>query len=109
MLSSTIIRTTLATIFSLSCALSIPRSQDAPYVQFPIEFLYGADSRVTTNITFGTSNDTHPITVVMDTGSANAWVIALLCLSSIQLTSTDLATKRHGPLGLALPLRSGTL
>ena len=106
MLSSII---TLATVISVSCAVSNPRSPDALYVHIPIEFLYGADSRVTTNITFGTSNDTQPITVVMDTGSANAWVIALLCLSSLQLTSTDMATKRHNPLGLALPLRSGTL
>ncbi|PMD37388.1 acid protease [Hyaloscypha variabilis F] len=61
----------LSSFLSLSTAWSIPRRQDAPYVYIPVEFLYGADSRVTTNITFGTSQ---PITVVMDTGSSDAWI-----------------------------------
>jgi Eukaryotic aspartyl protease len=61
----------LITFLTLSQALSTSRGQDAPYIYIPVEFLYGADSRVTSNITFGTSE---PITVVMDTGSANAWI-----------------------------------
>lgn len=64
----------LATLLSLSTALSVSHRQDASYVYIPIEFLYGADSRVTTNITFGSSPSSPPITVVMDTGSANAWI-----------------------------------
>ncbi|KAE9364546.1 acid protease [Stipitochalara longipes BDJ] len=64
----------LPTFLSLSSAWSISRRQDVPYVYIPIEFLYGADSRVTTNITFGTSPSSQPITVVMDTGSSNAWI-----------------------------------
>ena len=64
----------LSTFLSLSSAWSISRRQDAPYVYIPVEFLYGADSRVTTNITFGTALSSQPITVVMDTGSSDAWI-----------------------------------
>jgi len=64
----------LSTFLSLSNAWSISRRQDAPYVYIPVEFLYGADSRVTTNITFGTAPSSQSITVVMDTGSSDAWI-----------------------------------
>jgi hypothetical protein len=61
----------LAIFTGLFSGVATGSYNDAPYVYIPIEFLYGADSRVTTNITFGNSN---PITVVMDTGSASAWI-----------------------------------
>ncbi|KAH7323932.1 aspartic peptidase domain-containing protein [Rhexocercosporidium sp. MPI-PUGE-AT-0058] len=40
----------------------------------PVEFEYGADSRVTADITFGTAPSAEPVKVVMDSGSANFWI-----------------------------------
>ena len=70
MLSSTL---SLASFFSLSSALAISPRQNAGYYYMPVEFDYGADSRVTAQFTFGSTED-EPIQVVMDTGSANFWV-----------------------------------
>ncbi|CZR56683.1 uncharacterized protein PAC_06572 [Phialocephala subalpina] len=63
----------LATFFSLSSALAINHRQNAGYYYMPVEFDYGADSRVTAQFTFGSAEE-EPIQVVMDTGSANFWI-----------------------------------
>lgn len=62
-----------ATLFSLANGHVVPR-QSAGYHYMPVDFDYGLNSRVTANISFGTSPDAKPFKVVMDTGSANFWV-----------------------------------
>lgn len=64
---------TVATLLSLSQGHVLPRQSDT-YHYMPIEYDYGFDSRVTTNITFGTVADTLPIKVVVDSGSSAFWV-----------------------------------
>ncbi len=49
-------------------------AKDVMYHYMPVEFEYGADSRVTANLTFGTADTAEPVKVVMDSGSANFWV-----------------------------------
>lgn len=70
MLSSAL---SLVTFVGLSSALAIKASEDVGYYYMPIEFDIGADNRATAQLMFG-SNDTEPITIVMDTGSADFWV-----------------------------------
>lgn len=70
MLSSTL---SLASLLSLSSALVISNRQNAGYYYMPVEFDYGADSRVTAQFILGSAEE-EPIQVVMDTGSANFWV-----------------------------------
>lgn len=48
-------------------------SSAADYYYFPLDFEYGVDSRFTSNLTFGTYDNTRPVKMVMDTGSANTW------------------------------------
>lgn len=65
----------LVALLGVSNALAIARrGNGSSYIYMPVEFAYGSDSRVTTNITFGTGVDTLPTKVVMDTGSADTWV-----------------------------------
>jgi hypothetical protein len=56
---------TLVTLFGFA---------SANYHYMPVEFAYGANSRVTANLTFGTAATAEVAKVVMDTGSANFWV-----------------------------------
>jgi len=49
-------------------------TQNASYHYIPVDFDYGANERVTANITFGTAANTSATKVVMDTGSAGLWV-----------------------------------
>jgi len=62
-----------ATLLSLANGLTLPR-QATHYHYMPTEYQYGADSRVTTNITFGTAPDAQPVKIVMDSGSSAFWV-----------------------------------
>lgn len=62
-----------ATLLSLANGLTLPR-QAAHYHYMPTEYQYGEDSRVTTNITFGTAPDAQPVKIVMDSGSSAFWV-----------------------------------
>lgn len=66
-------RSSLTTLIlcSVGGALS---AENALYHYMPVEFEYGADSRVTANLTFGTADSAEPVKVVMDSGSANFWV-----------------------------------
>lgn len=69
----------------------------------PVDFDYGSDSRVTTNITFGTSPDAKPFKVVMDTGSANFWVSLMQTLfAHITDIEIDLGTRGSCSLGIAI-------
>ncbi|CAG8978254.1 hypothetical protein HYALB_00009151 [Hymenoscyphus albidus] len=63
----------VATLVSLASSHVFPQQTDT-YHYMPVDFDYGADSRVTTNISFGTSRDAEPFKVVMDTGSADFWI-----------------------------------
>lgn len=65
-------------------------SASAAYHYIPVEFDYGANSRVTANFTFGTAPDAEPVKVVMDSGSANFWVFSMLTFSSNRLTRCKL-------------------
>ncbi|KAH7371782.1 aspartic peptidase domain-containing protein [Cadophora sp. MPI-SDFR-AT-0126] len=57
--------------FGVSAALA---AKSTLYHYMPVEFEYGADSRVTADITFGTAPSAEPVRVVMDSGSANFWI-----------------------------------
>lgn len=74
MISLTSTVATLLPLLSHADGLAIRDVGAAPYHYVPVDFDYGADSRVTANFTFGTELDAVPIKMVMDTGSADAWV-----------------------------------
>lgn len=94
---------TLLTYFEIASA-------SAGYHYIPVEFDYGANSRVTANFTFGTAADAEPVKVVMDSGSANFWVSSMLPFPSNALTGTKaLGTKRNRTLGLPISRRRRTL
>ena len=69
-------RSSLSTVvaFNISGAMAASSSL---YHYMPVEFEYGADSRVTADIILGTAPSAEPVRVVVDTGSGNFWVFIL--------------------------------
>lgn len=66
---------TLSFLLEVASSLAINASTQ-PYHYIPLDYDYGADSRVTANLKFGTGLSNKPVKTVMDTGSANIWVWA---------------------------------
>ncbi|KAI9047243.1 hypothetical protein LZ554_008696 [Drepanopeziza brunnea f. sp. 'monogermtubi'] len=69
-------RSSLLTLVMSSMAGGVLAAESALHHYMPVGFEYGADSRVTANLTFGTAASTKLAKVVMDSGSANFWVWA---------------------------------
>lgn len=65
-------RSTLSTIVALNIGGALA-AYSSLYHYMPVAFEYGADSRVTADITFGAAPSAEPVRVVMDSGSANFW------------------------------------
>ncbi|KAH9219345.1 aspartic peptidase domain-containing protein [Leptodontidium sp. 2 PMI_412] len=66
-------RSTLSTIVALKIGGALA-AYSSLYHYMPVAFEYGADSRVTADITFGAAPSAEPVRVVMDSGSANFWI-----------------------------------
>ncbi|KAH8689730.1 aspartic peptidase domain-containing protein [Phaeosphaeriaceae sp. PMI808] len=66
-------RSSLSTVVALNISGALAANSNL-YHYMPVEFEYGADSRVTADIILGTAPSAEPVRVVMDSGSANFWV-----------------------------------
>ncbi|CZT53066.1 uncharacterized protein RSE6_14503 [Rhynchosporium secalis] len=68
-------RSSLSTAVALHIGGALAASSSL-YHYMPVEFAYGADSRVTADIVFGTAPSAKPVRVVMDSGSPSFWIWA---------------------------------
>ncbi|KAL2062641.1 hypothetical protein VTL71DRAFT_5713 [Oculimacula yallundae] len=66
-------RSSLSTIVALNMSGALAANSSL-YHYMPVEFEYGADSRVTADLIVGTAPSAKPVRVVMDSGSASFWV-----------------------------------
>ena len=98
---SLIMRSTFLTTVALSFN-GAQAANNTLYHYMPVDFEYGADSRVTADIKFGMAPAAEPVRIVMDSGSANFWVRFHRTTYSFANDKLDMVTKCHCELGIAI-------